>query len=529
MSLSSSCLPTVGPTAEAQPAPPITPSKHAQSGGIALPMLMLAAVYAIPIVVALRPVADPVMDPDIWWHLRVGQWVSEHRSVPVTDPFSRYGADKPWLAYSWLYEVLVYRLYEAFGLAGIVIYRVLMSLAVVAALHRLIRRREPRFLAAIGLTALAALALAPLFSERPWLFTICFTILTLDVVLDVRAGRASRGMWLLPIVFVLWANLHIQFVYGLMLLGLACVAPWLDALLPRSSFPLFAACGSALSRKRLCLLTGLCFLATLINPYQIALYRVVGEYATQSGPFRCVNELRAMEFRETPDWMVLLLGAAAVFVLGRRRRMSSFEFLLLASAGVFAFRSRRDLWFLVVAAVAILSSRRLRMDTKPPVVAPRCWIGAAALLIGLSGFLAWQRDLSAETLRRKVAAVFPVEAAAVIAERDYRGPLYNDFNWGGFLIWSLPRLPVVLDGRTNLHGDERILRIGNTWAAGPGWRDDADLASAGIVLADTQSPLGCVLVLDERFELVHEDAVARVFVRKRVATSEHQREAAGRP
>jgi hypothetical protein len=93
--------------------------------------------------------------------------------------------------------------------------------------------------------------------------------------------------------------------------------------------------------------------------------------------------------------------------------------------------------------------------------------------------------------------------------------LYNDFNWGGFLIWSLPQLPVVVDGRTNLHGDERILRIGNTWAAGPGWQDDPDLARAGIIVAEAHTPLGGVLAFDERFRLVYEDAVARIFIRRR--------------
>ncbi len=117
-------------------------------------------------------------------------------------------------------------------------------------------------------------------------------------------------------------------------------------------------------------------------------------------------------------------------------------------------------------------------------------------------------------MQRKVAGVFPVEAAAVVAERGYEGPLYNDFNWGGFLIWSLPNLPVVLDGRTNLHGDERIFRIGNTWAAGPGWRDDPDLAASNVVLADVSSPLAGMLVFDERFQLVYEDALARVFIRR---------------
>ncbi|MGH7226959.1 MAG: hypothetical protein ACRELF_27405, partial [Gemmataceae bacterium] len=162
-------------------------------------------------------------------------------------------------------------------------------------------------------------------------------------------------------------------------------------------------------------------------------------------------------------------------------------------------------------------------------VAAKDIVAVAALLTGLIGLLVWQRDLSAENLRRKVAGVLPVEAAAFVAAHGYDGPLFNDFNWGGYLIWSLPRLPVVVDGRTNLHGSERILRLGNTWAAGPGWRDDPDLALAGIVIADAQSPLAGALPLDGRFELVHEDAVARVFLRKQKNTANHHRAETGIP
>ncbi len=477
---------------------------------------MVVALYAIPIVVSLRPVADPVIDPDIWWHLRVGQWVVEHGAVPITDPFSRHGLDKPWVAYSWMYELLVFRLEETFGLAGIVAFRVALAVAIVAALHRLIRRREPCFLVATALTSVAALALAPLFSERPWLFTVLFAILTLDGILDLRAGHGSRWIWLLPVVYALWANLHIQFVYGLFLLGLACGAPLIDSFLARRR----GGFGGPAFSWRMLLLTGLCALATLANPYHAQLYRVVIEYATQPGPFHCVNELRALEFREVCDWVMLVLGACAVFALGGRQRLSSFEVLLLASAGIFAFRSRRDLWFLVLAAAAILATRNTRPVAAAArfVLTPRHWGVITAALLALIVLVAWKRDLSAENLRRKVAGVFPVDAAAAIAERGFEGPLYNDFNWGGFLIWSLPHMPVVIDGRTNLQGDERIFRIGNTWAAGPGSRDDPDLAASGVVLADAQSPLGCMLVLDDRFQLVYEDPVARVFVRRRPRT-----------
>jgi hypothetical protein len=475
------------------------------------PLVLLAvllALYSLPLVVALRPIGAPVGDPDVWWHLRVGQWVVDNGTVPHHDPFA--AGHHPWVAYSWLYEVLLFGLYSWLGLAGIIVYRAALSLAVVAALHRQVARRDPHALRAAVLTAAGAFAIAPLFSERPWLFTILFTILTVDVALDLRAGRRTRLAWLLPGIFVLWANTHIQFVYGLLVLGLACAAPVIDRLLRRPP------ADDARTWRRLVLLTAVCTTATLVNPYHLRLYGVVLEYASQQGPFRFVNELRALEFRELPDWVMLALGAAAAFALGRRRCLDTFQALLLAVAAVFAFRSRRDLWFLVVASLAVLATAdrgpvleaaRLRLTLR------RC-LALGVLLAGVAALVAWCRDLREERLRDTVAEVFPARAAAVVAERGWAGPLFNDFNWGGYLIWSLPHLPVALDGRTNLHGDERIVRIGNTWAGGPGWQDDPDLAAAGVVLADAQSPLAALLAGDGRFTLVHEDPLARVFVRR---------------
>ncbi len=504
----------IGPLALAPVAPSglrntASPVTGAVSGSIALRALMLIALYAIPLVVALRPVADPVLDPDVWWHLSVGQWVVEHGTVPDHDPFSR--PDQPWLAYSWLYEVLVYALWSRFGLAGVVVYRAVLALAVVAAVHRLVARPEPRFLVAIGLTGAAVLALAPLFSERPWLFTILFATLTLDVVLDLRAGRKTALTWALPLVFVLWANIHIQFVYGLFLLALACAAPLLDRALGRTPTEL----GSR-SWRRLVALTAVCALATLVNPYHARLYGVVLEYASQPGPFRFVNELRALEFREPSDWVVLALGGTAAFFLGRRHKLPTFEALLLVASAFFAFRARRDLWFLVLAALAILSTTGAIATASERFA--WTWRRCAAVVVGLifvGAATAWARDLSADNLDRKVAGKYPVRAAAIVTERGYPGPLYNDFNWGGYLIWALPRLPVALDGRTNLHGDERLERFGSTWSGAPGWEKDADLAKAGVVIAPADAPLASLLVRDERFRLVYEDDVARVFVARR--------------
>src|SRR5436190_1059090 len=83
-----------------------------------LPIVLLAGLYCMPAAIAVRP----IVDVDLWWHLRQGAWMIANRTLPVTDPFTSYGAGKGWIAYSWLYELLVYGLYRTFGLSGVVLY-----------------------------------------------------------------------------------------------------------------------------------------------------------------------------------------------------------------------------------------------------------------------------------------------------------------------------------------------------------------------------------------------------------------------
>ncbi len=500
---------------------PVSPSSAVSTESadvLASPLLrtvMLWALYAIPIVVAVRPVGIPIYDPDIWWHLRVGQWVVEHRAVTETDPFSMPGQTTPWVAYSWLYEVVIYGLFRAFGLAGVIVYRVAMSLAIVAAVHALVCRLEKRFVVATALTAAATLTIAMLFSERPWLVTILFSTLTLSAILGLRRPDIPpRWIWALPIVFCLWANIHIQLVYGLFLLALGCIAPLIDGRLGREPDDSAATPWT----RRWYQLVGLswaCLLATLINPYHIRLYGVVIEYATQPGPFRYINELKALEFRELSDWLMLAVTGSACWLLGRRKA-SAFEVLLLVSTACFAFRARRDLWFVVLADLTILASagQHLAVAAGTPLGARRLCLAGIGL-VALAGACAGVHDLSAEGLDQRVAKVFPVAAARAVAEAGYPGPLYNDFNWGGYLIWALPDLPVSIDGRTNLHGEERIERFGRTWAGLPAWKDDPDLSRAGVIIAPAESALASLLMLDERFKLVHQDEVAIVFVARR--------------
>src|SRR5262249_19838193 len=90
--------------------------------------------------------------------------------------------------------------------------------------------------------------------------------------------------------------------------------------------------------------------------------------------------------------------------------------------------------------------------------------------------------------------------------------LYNSYYWGGYLMCELPELPVTMDGRANLHGDERLEQAMATWEGKPTWRADPDLRDARIVLVGTTTPLSSLLRLDAHFQLVYENPVAVVFV-----------------
>ena len=107
-------------------------------------------------------------------------------------------------------------------------------------------------------------------------------------------------------------------------------------------------------------------------------------------------------------------------------------------------------------------------------------------------------------------ADYPVAAVKFINEKNYSGPLYNHFNWGGYLIWALPRVPVSMDGRMNLHGDQRIERSVNTWSGLRGWESDPELMKARLVIGSVNDPLTNLMRTYSRFKLVYEDAVAAV-------------------
>src|SRR3974390_3665163 len=106
-----------------------------------------------------------VIDNDIWWHLKVGDWIVEHLAVPHTGILSRTAASRPWVAYSWGYEVLMSFAYRWFGIMGIGLYGTLLTIAVAYAVYWMLLRLSGRFWLALVVAATGCRAV--LFNGMP--------------------------------------------------------------------------------------------------------------------------------------------------------------------------------------------------------------------------------------------------------------------------------------------------------------------------------------------------------------------------
>ena len=468
---------------------------------------LLAALFAIPALMCVH--AANVGDPDIWWHLRTGEWILQHHAVPRVDPFSGPLAGSPWLAYSWLYELVAVKLFARLGLVGLVSYTSGMVLAITVALAQMVRRLQRDFFLVMLLAIVAIFSMGHLYMPRPWLFSILFFILELDILMQARkTGRMRELLWL-PAIFALWANVHIEFVDGLMVLGLA----WAETAVAR--WGLGAETRARPAWMGAALLASV--LATLANPYGWRVYSVVFDYssrlATQGGALNRISELQAMPFRDLSDFLILLLALASAAALAWRR-FSLFETGLLALAAVLSFRSQRDVWAMAVAGAVILAST-ITGSEKAAMRLPKLAVAVAvlaAVLAVLAGFRALH--VNNARLESELAKSLPVRAVEAVQAKGYAGPLYNDYNWGGYLMWAL-RMPVSIDGRAAFYGDQRIDRSLATWNAEPDWASDPALLSAGVVIGPVKAPLTQVLRMDPRFQLVYEDKAAAVFAARK--------------
>jgi len=488
------------------------------AGLLRLRALQLLALLSLLILMAAIAFSakTTVRDPDLWWHLKTGDWIVEHHAVPYVGIFSRVADTRPWIAYSWGYEVLLSRAYAWFGLVGLAMFGVLLTVAVACALFWMLYRLSRSFWRAWILTLIGSFAFLFSLLPRPVFVTMILFTVTLTFLLEAQRSGNLRLLWWLPLVFVLWANIHIQFIYGLFVVGLFMGINLLERAAARMGIepdfieaprlPLSGLIGVLLA----------CFAATFIGPYTYHLYHVVATYSSSHVPYSTIQELSAFDFKFFTHYVLLLWAAAAFFAVGWPKKLDLFKLSLLIVAAVIAFRTQRDAWFLAISAaifIAEVASTRAAEDTSPPVLRLPELAGVGGLVAIMLWLIARNVGFTTRDLDQAISRQYPVAACNFVRGNAFPGPLYNHLDWGGFLIWYLPQYPVSIDGRNDAYGDQLdMLTYKST--NGDSYTTDPYLNEAGLVLLSRELPLAKLLTIDSRFRLVYQDRIAVVYIRE---------------
>jgi hypothetical protein len=449
-----------------------------------------------------------IYDTDFWWHLRTGQYIADTHSLPVPDPFAwtTTGARETYtgeaqtrrfnLTHEWLAQAVLFGVWRLAGFPGVVALRAVSMTAVCALIGWIVWRRRGSFLAAVAASLAAGSVLAALALDRPYQATFLLLAITLAVM------ETRRWLWLLPPMFLIWANSHGGFFLGWVVLGAYCA----ESLLWRQRNLRLLAVGAA------------CVLVSAVNPNGLAVFRTLFEYRAS------FMQSKLLEWAPPQLWplswfsALLFAGAAALALHWRKVRPA--DWLVFVAFAAASLTAQRNVFLTAMIAPVVIVAYTpwpLRMPRVPEVL-PVLLI-AAGLLFGI---------VRGNFFQFRVAEWrFPAGAADFLLRHRVTGRLFNTYEYGGYLMWRLwPQQRVFIDGRAlseSVFQDyARILYNHDESDGLPSGEALVERYGIDTIVMNTFEPSGGTVYVvapsladpnQSRWKLVYQDAQSLVFLR----------------
>jgi len=462
---------------------------------------MLRALWYLAIALTIWPFGYAVVrGSDLWWHLASGRWIWEHGAIPLTDPWSFTRHGERWVNDAWLSDLLFHAWATAFGIPALAWWKWSVVIAIFVLLFRLVWRLSDDPLASWVATLLAVATAAPFLDVRPHLYSLLGYVLLLTGTL----GR-PRPSLLLPLLFLVWANLHAMVSFGVAALGVL--------LLP-------AMLAGGPERRRAVQLGAACAAICLVNPNGWLVVSRPLRYALGGSPFSTITEwmppyLPGGTHSWLYPWAAAAFGVATLLVVLRRERSVPVTAIALGALTLaMSVRSRRFVPLFAVSQAIVVGPAYARLLARPPR-----WVGVAApLLAGMLGaiWLAPYPRASWAFAYLTAEDTFPVDTVTFVEANGLSGRVFAYYNWGGYLhARTAGRMQVYIDGRADMVFDDRTYTNYTTvLALGPGWREIVDSSGADYVLwPNEQLAVLRALVDSRRWRAIYQDHVSTLLER----------------
>ncbi len=390
----------------------------------------------------------PVVSDDVWIYLKTGELTLASGRILSTDDFSFTLTGARWVNHEWLANLVFFGAHQVGGPWGLIALRCALLLAMAGLLLRMARRAgTPAPIAALLLAA-TAFAMSDRFIDRAHLFNFVAVAAYVDALLGIRDGvRTPR--WRLPLIQLVWVNLHSGAVLGPILVGLALAAAAMRALVgrrPVRADPQVRRLVVELAAVVLASLANPYFADSLLYPLQQAgfdLYRKhVYEWMPISAP------------AYAGSWMQILFWTCVVavaFVIALPRRFRAEEVLFAGLFFTMALSAARFTAKFELVAFPLIAAR-----LRDAVVSrlARIAIGGV-MLAGAFGLI-----FAGNPIRGPIRTfgggvdmhVYPEGACRILENSPAPVRLFNQYDMGSYLIWRLhPRVRVFIDGRNQVY------------------------------------------------------------------------------
>jgi hypothetical protein len=456
----------------------------------------------------LAMTARNAVDPDLWWHLRTGQWIAETRHIPLSDPFSFTRAGHTWVSHEWLSEVTFYELWKQGGAAALIVFCALVTTAGFMLLY--FRCPGKRHWAA-AMTAIAALASAPTWGVRPQMFT--FTLASLLLWLLEAGETKPKLLFWVPPLFLLWLNLHAGFALGPALLVAYALGLITENALGNSSWlqvrPLLL---------RVLLLLGACLALIPLNPSGAQLYRYPFDTLRSAGMRSFISEWFSPDFHQLLYRPLLVVWILLFIALATRSRPKGRVMIPLLFTAFASLDAARHIPIFVLVAIPVIAAlpftsapfrgenQRLAFPSRP--------LFNAAIIILIAVFASVKLGVIIRSQGAREGEIYPQAAVASLRSAGHVKRLFAYYDWGGYAIWRLyPDYQVFVDGRADLYGDALLSQFKTAIQLHNGWREVLDRWRVEAVLVPPGCALAQALLIDPQWQTAFSDSKALILRR----------------
>jgi len=470
---------------------------------LSFPVVLAAMLCVLAVISA----STRLNDPDMWWHLKLGQIIWNTHSIPTTDLFSYTTNHQASIPQEWLSQLSMYACFQAAGFSGVMVWLCTAGCLLFVSGYILccLYTNNPRisFFGALTIWMFSTIGFAP----RPQM--IGYILLLVEFIL-IHLGRTRNPRWLfgLPILFAVWVNSHGSFLLGFIIAGIFL----LTSLMPFRAGLLVSKPWDPHVRKTLLIMVGASVLALLCNPVGInqVLYPINTLFHQPIGLTQ-VEEWQPLQLVEARGIALMAsLACIVLVVIVRRSELMWDEFLLLASGTWLAVSHTRMLFVFGILAAPVLCRLlsdfwdRYGVEQERPVI--NAILIAICIAIAIIAFPG--RNKVAQQLDRGN----PVGAVAFMKANHISGPMLNEYVYGGYLIWAAPQYPVFVDGRGDVFEWTGVLAEFTRWETlqmAP--RELLDKYKISFCLLARKSPMSTVMALLPDWKIVYQDDNSVIF------------------